>query len=596
MADTPSPAMESDAVIRGAHSALAAGDPLLAYDACRSALQDDPRNPRLRQLQALALARSGAEEEAKDILEQLLEEGVRNEETLGMLARVHKDRWRRSRQSQLARGDLARSLSLYQDAYRTAGGHWSGINVATLSLIAGNEDEAKRVATHLRAQCAAANDKWSLATLAEACLLLGDMDDAARAYKQALAAGAADGDRAPMRRNARLIFEAKGIDGHWLESVLPAPLIGVFTGHMPDAPLRPTTRFPTELTRGIGDAIRARLREDNIRIGYASAAAGSDILFHEALADISAESRVILPSPPEIFVQTSVQFAGDEWVARFQAVLNRASAVVVHSESTAGDIAFAYNNWMMLGLARSHARAVDGHIRSFAVWDGKETGLGGTSSAIRDWRGFGEDVHWIAPNRPSSWSVSPAAEASSALHPSKGQRVISMLFADAVGFSKLPDESIPTFVERFLGAIASALQPYRESVLTTNTWGDGLYITFSSPESAALLALDLCDHLSKIDWTSHGLPASLSLRTALHCGPAHEVHDPITQQDIFIGAHVSRAARLEPVTPPGAVYASQSFAALCECERVSSFACEYVGRLPLAKKYGEYRTYALRRR
>ncbi len=47
---------------------------------------------RLRQLQGLALARSGALERASEILEQLRAEKHADEETLGMLARTYKDR------------------------------------------------------------------------------------------------------------------------------------------------------------------------------------------------------------------------------------------------------------------------------------------------------------------------------------------------------------------------------------------------------------------------------------------------------------------------------------------------------------------------
>jgi class 3 adenylate cyclase len=63
----------------------------------------------------------------------------------------------------------------------------------------------------------------------------------------------------------------------------------------------------------------------------------------------------------------------------------------------------------------------------------------------------------------------------------------------------------------------------------------------------------------------------------------------------FSGTHISRAARLEPVTPPNQVYASQGFAALCECMSVTSFRCDFVGTLPLAKGYGNFPVYHVRR-
>src|SRR5438309_2361916 len=71
---------------------LKQGEPLLAYDVISEGLKNYPTNVRLRQLQALALARSGATERANRLLEQLREENHLDEETLGMLARTYKDR------------------------------------------------------------------------------------------------------------------------------------------------------------------------------------------------------------------------------------------------------------------------------------------------------------------------------------------------------------------------------------------------------------------------------------------------------------------------------------------------------------------------
>jgi adenylate cyclase len=57
---------------------------------------------------------------------------------------------------------------------------------------------------------------------------------------------------------------------------------------------------------------------------------------------------------------------------------------------------------------------------------------------------------------------------------------------------------------------------------------------------------------------------------------------------------VSRAARIEPVTPPGQVYCSEPFAALAEAESAKTIVCEYVGTTAMAKKYGSFPTYRVR--
>jgi hypothetical protein len=58
---------------------------------------------------------------------------------------------------------------------------------------------------------------------------------------------------------------------------------------------------------------------------------------------------------------------------------------------------------------------------------------------------------------------------------------------------------------------------------------------------------------------------------------------------------VSRTARIEPVTPPGAVYVTEPFAAALELAGRRDLACDYVGHMPAAKDYGRLRMYRLRR-
>jgi len=171
----------------------------------------------------------------------------------------------------------------------------------------------------------------------------------------------------------------------------------------------------------------------------------------------------------------------------------------------------------------------------------------------------------------------------------------ALLFADAVGFSKLEEQQIPLFVRCFLGAIAKLVKGGSHSPILTNTWGDGLYFVFRTVTDAGVFALELCDNINNSDWVEFGLPKSLNLRIGLHAGPVYACFDPILERPNYVGTHVSRAARIEPVTPPGLVYASESFAALAAAEAVTEIYCEYVGQTPLAKGYGTFPTYVVRR-
>ena len=67
------------------------GDPLLAYDVASEGLKQFPSHTRLRQLLGLALARAHATAAANEVLLALYNEGHRDEETTGLLARTFKD-------------------------------------------------------------------------------------------------------------------------------------------------------------------------------------------------------------------------------------------------------------------------------------------------------------------------------------------------------------------------------------------------------------------------------------------------------------------------------------------------------------------------
>ncbi|MBD0336212.1 MAG: hypothetical protein ICV62_12040 [Cyanobacteria bacterium Co-bin13] len=124
-----------------------------------------------------------------------------------------------------------------------------------------------------------------------------------------------------------------------------------------------------------------------------------------------------------------------------------------------------------------------------------------------------------------------------------------------------------------------------------NTWGDALYCVFASVQEAGLFALKLCDLMQTIGWAEVGLPKDMNLRISLHAGPVMRNFNPLTGQVNYIGTHVNYAARIEPITPPGKVYASQAFAAIAASEGVNEFSCDYVGQMPWAKQYGSFPTY-----
>ena len=121
-------------------------------------------------------------------------------------------------------------------------------------------------------------------------------------------------------------------------------------------------------------------------------------------------------------------------------------------------------------------------------------------------------------------------------------------------------------------------------------------MVFESPGEGAEFALGFLASMLSVDWRATGLPEESQIRVALHAGPVFRSFDPVMGRDGHFGSSVTRAARIEPVTPPGMVYASEAFAATLAATGQRDYALEYVGRLPLAKNYGESRIYRLERR
>jgi class 3 adenylate cyclase len=582
---------------------LKLGEPLLAYDVAAEGARLFPDNVRLRQLLALALARSGAAESASVVLQTLYKEGHRDEETLGLLARTYKDL-----------PNFQRAFELYSAAYQSSRGYYSGINAATSALMLGKRSEAEALAREVLDQCrqriaGAASDApdryWILSTLGEASLLLNEWDEAESWYAQAIQAAGRDwGSLRSTARNARLLLLKMGISPQRIEGLFQLPAVVVFSGHMIDAPGRASPRFPPESEAPVKDAIRQRLKGLNAGFGYASAANGADILFHEVLIEMNAESHVVLPHDKQLFLKESVG-ADPTWAGRFEKVLEQAVEVHQASSQTArtDPAAYEFANRMLHGLAAVRAEQLETRLAALAVWDGRQgDGGGGTAAAVEQWRDAGLDIEVIDTNsfapqrhRELREEVSVNSVSLWSTDPVFSREIRALLFADVEGFSKLMDEELPPFVEHFLGLVGDLIKEPGAAPLLRNTWGDGLYFVFSSVREAGQFALNLIDRVRSVDWPKKGLPR-LNLRIGLHAGPVYRCDDPVTDRPNYFGAHVSRAARIEPITPAGYVYASQHFAALAAAEGVREFRCNYVGRTPMAKGYGTFPTYVVLRR
>ncbi len=534
---------------------LGLGEPLLAYDVVSEGRQHWPNDWRLRQLEALALARSGASRRANQLLQKLQAEGATDEETLGMLARTEKDFGVAARDTPARREHFGRAARLYEESFQRQHGYWSGINAATLYLLEGEVDRATSLARSVREQCLAltrdppgSTDYWVLATLGEAALVLGDHAEAARFYSSAVAAGKdRTGDIASTRRNARLLLDHLGQDPARIQHILHVPGVALFKGA--DAAPRDE--------RALHDAFQIDLAQADCRVAYACIDTPADVVFLETVLERGGTPYVVTPYDVDAYLR-DMGAAGRApgWLERTRTMLAHAGRVIVASPggavSTAGQ---QFAHMLVEGLAATEARRLDTELVSLGV------------------------------------SAPPPSGAGAERFPSQ---IVGMLFADAVHFSRLREAEVIIFSDQFMGAVGRLVATSPNAPVFTNTWGDGLFFVFESVAAAGAFALSLSDLVNTTDWVGRGLPAELNLRIGLHAGPVFGSKDPITGRPGYFGSHISRAARIEPITPPGHVYASEQFAALAELAPGRRFTCDYVGQTPQAKGFGTFPTYHVR--
>jgi hypothetical protein len=163
----------------------------------------------------------------------------------------------------------------------------------------------------------------------------------------------------------------------------------LFTGHMIDKPDRPDPRFPAALEEEVRDRIARAIapyapsRSGEPVRGFASAARGGDILFHERCRAFGIPTAIVLPFPPETFLGTSVRMMEDvdrdPWVRRFQTLWGATPRWMREvMDLPIADESYRLCNIRLVSWARQHGRT---HLIAF--WDGKSSGgPGGTADMV----------------------------------------------------------------------------------------------------------------------------------------------------------------------------------------------------------------------
>lgn len=618
------------------------GAPWEACDAFRAAVAAMPEDADLLFLGALAHARTGAIHEAYVLLDraeplarsaharpQALGRADHREalaesahapdlltDILSLRARLWKDLAHRTPEMAAALPFVERAREQYLAAYAITRDPFPGANAATLAFLAGRRDEARALAAEVIGSLSRARGTataWELASLGEARLLAGDVEIARQCYADAHRACSANaGMVASMRRQLALLARVLPA-ALAMQDAIPQLSVIAFSGHLVDEPGRPTPRFPAALEAHVMASLREQVAALRAPVVYASAACGADLLCVEAALERDAEVNLVLPFDRDDFVRTSVAIAGDTWIPRFERALARAHRVVMATEERylGDDALFDHAAREVEGFAILRAAQLETEPTMLCVADlgdvTRETPTGGTGAALARWRASGRKVDVIDLATLRGGSTPTVAGAPVTANSSRGgalgnprssvpRSIHSMLFADIAGYSRLRDAELPRFQRAFLDLAASLLNDAGTSPLEAKTWGDGLYVVFEEPEHAAEFALRFAKAMRGDEATAATERDSLAIRIALHAGAVFRMFDPVMRRDSHFGANVTRAARIEPVTPSGLVYASEAFAATLASGGTDAYVLEYVGVLALAKHYGESRIYRLERR
>lgn len=608
------------------------GECFRAYDTAITALEHYPNDTDLRLLYTQSMLRTGALDNARNALTDWYREIFPDSpdsapitptvnDTVLKLGELFLECWQRANKTE----DLLRARDLLLLTYRRdQSRHRAGITAATLSHLGGDLADAASLARDIlqSPQLLGAQADFDIHfSRGLAHLLLKDVEQSRDAF---LGAVAEAGDHYPTVVNARQELERyrrAGLDvGDVLREVLKPPALVLFAGTPIDLPGQLGIRFPPTLEDQVRQSIKDALDKLDARIGYSSAACGSDLLFCEAMLERQGEINLVLPFALEDFLRYRVRYAAKDWERRFLRVLDEAHSVNYATEERylGHDILFRYANQILMGHAAMRASFLGSQPFLLAVWDLMLSGEEGTASDFIDhWPDILRlrlvDLDELRETLPAkAVTPGPATEspARSRLRHARAvlpRAIKAMLFADVVGYTRLAEEHLPGF-HALLSELVERLDGRHTPLEKLESWGDAIFAVLPAAVSMAEYALLLQQTAADLDPGDFALPNPVQFRVGLHAGPVFQGRDPLTGRPNVYGHHVNQAARIEPVAAPGQVYASEQFVALLQAEENAArhaaestgeiyqtrFEFDYLGILPLAKRYGTRPVYHLK--
>jgi tetratricopeptide (TPR) repeat protein len=516
---------------------------------------------RVRQLYALAVSKSGSPQVALDFLLPAYAANPDDSETAGILGGIYKELFKKHQDSKyaiLSRDTYAKNFSITNNYY-------TGINAATMSAIAGKAMQGREIANKVITLLGGeVQGLWELATLGEAYLLAKNRERSVECYIKARKVAGNDwGKVLSVHNQLWLLNHYVPVPKEVLRIFAP-PEVVAFAGHMVDARGRNTPRFPAMIESNVKESIRAAIRTLHASIGYCSLACGGDILFAEAMIEEGGEVHILMPFNKEDFIQTSLRFAGDEWVNRFEHLIARYPVTSITRERYGGnDDLFSLLGKIIFGSAvlRSQMYHQEPHLLTvLSEFDLKQK-EGGTRDTVQMWP-FPQRHSNISPD-----SFYKPEEVPSSLPLPKSERerienrpVLYIVCIDLSGLHTMERERIQKIIDQF--------REGQQQLALTVLKDTDEHLVFALDTEIALM------DLVRTVWNSTSpFRPEKPLRIGLHAGP---VHLKITQD--YNNNYVEAITRFAPM---GAICLSANMAAVLALHP-KKFQLDYVGvvRLP----------------
>ena len=574
---------------------LGRGDYLAAASLGLQSVEDDPRkaDPELLWLTGLALARCGATETSEELLRsgaitrRLPVSSPLRVDVDGLLARLSKDRALQSATSS-ERNELAsRSARQYEAMAKEYASFYASVNAATMYLFCGEVARGKELAATtielVEKSTDAREGYWRLVSQAEALLILGD-DEGAADHLAAAAREEADWSMiATTRRQLQMVCDLTGFNQNLIQH-LRLPTLLHYSGHM----------FSSGPEDVLAAEVDDQLKRLKVGAAYGALACGSDIIIAERVLAADLELHVCLPCSSAQFVANSVEPAGHQWVDRFHQALGAARSVSTEPATLVDDAMYRYGDQLAMGQALLRARQLGCEVAQLAVWDEqlRPNAGAGTATAVGTWHDTGGQTTVLPFDRGQFSSIPTTTGETPNEQPGRTRSIRAVLFVDITGFSKLEEPQLPQFFEEVMAALARALEPFSNRILHRNTWGDAIHLVLADSATAAACALAIQQSLRDLQRQSQW--TGLSARIGGHAGPIYSGFDHVLGTPTFFGTHITRAARIEPRTPPGEIFFTAALAALLALEPSNHNRLEYVGEIQVAKGYGTFPMFLLR--